>query len=227
MRLRKVYYTIGNIGRFLSLRFSITLKNNKGDFCVASGFEGEYLQIKNLYPTLTLTVMDEVKDYDNRRWSPEKSVGFSRFTGVNFVTRSRKLIEDFVAYDNLFQYVQGRLTVDQNIAKSISFVTSAEFDRKLMVMPVVGKDPQYNELYEGVIIMIGNVSNNVTLTYDEFVSLVEYMDRLDYDGLAIKLLNTALSIDDVKAIQDGNSTQSTSSPEKVDWVDKPNTIPKL
>lgn len=173
--------------------------------------------------------MDEVRD-DKRRWKPERSLSFSRFTSTMFVDKARTFIEKFVDEKQLFRSIDGKLVVDKTIAQRISFISYAEFDTRFLVLPVVGKDKTTNQPYEGVAICIRDMSNYIVLSYDEFVSFVKYLDGFDFDIMALTLLNTAIMSQGVDVLS-GNSvvlgTSNTESEYSTPAVDRKPTIPKL
>lgn len=140
-----------------------------------------------------MTIADDVRD-DKRRWKPEKSLAFSKFTSIPFVGKSNAFLRKFVEEKQLFKIVDGKLMVDNGIAKNIAFHADAEFDTRVLVFPVVGKDQQTNLLYEGVAVCIRDLSNHVIFTYEEFVKFVKYLDKFDFDMMALTLLNTALAV---------------------------------
>lgn len=221
--MRKISYTIGYVGRSY-FKFGINLKNKMGEFCMSNDVN-DSLKISNLFPTLTLTISDEVRD-SSSGWSLDKTLSFSRFTGARFVERGKQFIEDFKR-DDLFMYRNNVLVMNKEIANQISFVEVADFERQVKVIPAIHKDSQTNQLFEAIVLMIGNVSNYVIYSYDEFISIIKFMETFDYDGLAIKLLNLAITVNGFNRTANGELIADNSKPDSVNWVDKPKTVPDL
>lgn len=186
---------------------------------------GDAFDVRNLYPTLTLTAIDEVRD-DKRKWKPERNLAFSRFTSIGFVAKARPFLRKFVEEGKLFQYVDTVLTVDHEVAKKIAFTALAEFETRILVLPVVGKDQHTNQLYEGVAICIRDMSNHVVLTYEEFASFVKYLSEFNFDMMALSLLNVAVSANGATNME---NSSIVLAPNNTDYiapiVTKRNTIP--
>lgn len=225
--MRRVSYSIGYITRYIRLSFSIQLRDKMNKSAVNQ--YNETLVIGNLYPSLTLSIQDELRDDSYRQWSLDKMISFSRFTSQRFVNESEEFIRRYKEED-LFRYRNQELLINQQLADSMAFVEMGEWEKQIYVVPTKGKDAGTGAIFEGVKIMISNISNEATLSFFEFQGLIDYMKNFDFDGMALKLLNSAL-------ILSGNSSsiltndvvmgQNTTQSENVMWVDKPNTIPKL
>jgi hypothetical protein len=190
----------------------------------------ETLVIGNLYPSLILTIQDELKDDSSYQWTLDKTISFSRFTSQRFVHEAEIMIGRYKTED-LFVYRNKELLINQQLAENMGFVEMGEWGKQIFVVPTKGKDAEAGMIFEGVKIMIGNISNEAILSFFEFQSLVDYMKDFDFDGMALKLLNTALIVSggnsplingDIVTGQNVVQTEQVSS-----WVDKPNTIPKL
>ena len=188
---------------------------------------GDIFDVRNLYPTLTLVTTDEVRD-DKRRWKPERNISFSRFTSIQFVVKAKRFINRFTREQQLFRYIDGVLTVDNDLAKTIAFIGFAEFDTRVLVLPVVGKDQQTNQAYEGVAICVRDLSNHVVLTYDEFVSFIMYIDKFDFDRMALSLLNAAISSNGATNMANNSIVSQPSDTDTTGpIVVKKTTIPEL
>ena len=89
-----------------------------------------------------------------------------------------------------------------------------------MLLPSVVEDPENHVQYEGITFMINELSNYAKITYQEFESMVEYIDRLDFDSLAIQLVNTALLMRSSKPIAETSliekSEEVTELPEEIE-----------
>lgn len=174
------------------MRFSLTLKSSKGEFCIGIDPSGNALDVRNLYPTLTLNIADEVRD-DKRRWKPERAMSVSNFTALRFVREAKRFLRQFTENKDLFKYVDGVLSVDTDLANKLAVTTVVDFETRVALLAVVGKDPDTGLRYEGIALCIRNISNHTVFTYDELVSLVQYIEKFDFDVMGLKLLNIALS----------------------------------
>jgi hypothetical protein len=190
----------------------------------------ETLVVGNLYPSLTLTIQDEVKDDSTTyQWTPDKMITFSRFTAQRFVHEAEIMIERYKKED-LFVYRNNELLINQKLAEDMGFVEMGEWDKQIFVVPTKGKDAGTGMIFEGVKIMIANVSNEAVLSFFEFQSLVDYIKNFDFDGMALKLLNTALIVsgsNNSPIVTGDTFIGPPAQTEQVSWVEKPNTIPKL
>lgn len=225
--MRKVSYSIGAINQNASLRFSISLKTQKSDFCVTTNASGDTMNIRNLYPSLSLIVTDEIRDTKGWNSSFDKTVSWSRFTGPRYVSRAKKFINDFISINELFRYQSGELILNMDLAKEISFTEVAEFERRVMTIPVIGKDLSMNQKYEGVGVFIGNMSNYVIFTYDEYLTLVNYLDDFRYDEMALQLLNVAIATKGALELEAGGLSNEPKNQDLTKWIDRPKTIPNL
>lgn len=190
----KVTYSLGRINRYVNLKFSITLRNSKGvDNVKRSNMNGnQYLFINGLYPSLTIELSDELKDDSTRIWSTNRLVNLSKFTAIAFVKSGRFLLEKFKSLKNLFGYQDDVLLANKDLAWENREIIQADYGKVIMLLPSVVEDPDNHVQYEGITFMINELSNYAKITYQEFESMVEYIDRLDFDSLAIQLVNTAL-----------------------------------
>lgn len=199
----KVTYSIGRINRYINLKFSITLRNSKGiDSIRKSIYNGnQYLFINGLYPSLTIELIDEVKDMSTKIWTTNRSVSLNRFNAIIFVDYARSLLSKFCELRNLFGYDENkRLIVNKDLAWENRKVIQTEYGKTIMLLPSVVEDRDTHIQYEGVTFMINELSNYAMLTYQEFESMVNYIDRIDFDSLAIQLVNAALLMRSNKAI---------------------------
>lgn len=185
------------------------------------------MNIRNLYPSLSLIVTDEIRDTRGWNSSFDKTVSWSRFTGPRYVSKARKFINEFVSINELFQYQSGELILNMELAKQMSFTEVVEFERRIMTIPVIGKDLSMNQKYEGVGMFIGNMSNYVIFTYDEYVSLVDYLDNFRYDEMALQLLNVAIATKGVVELDAGALAGEPKKQDSTKWIDRPKTIPDL
>lgn len=224
--MKKLYYELGKISRYISLRFAITTKTARG-FCIAPCMNDDAIEVRNLYPTLTVITTDEIRD-ESRRWTPERNFSLSRFTSVLFVKKAKTFIRRYVEEQKLFRYVDGVLTVDKDIARKIAFKADVEFNTRILVLPVVAKDQEIGQLYEGVAICVRDMSNHTIMTYDEFVVFVEYVDKFHFDLMAIKLLTLAIATYGLQKVTGTNNLVQAPDQSLPPIVEREEpTIPKL
>lgn len=190
----KVTYSLGRLNRYVNLKFSITLRNSKGvDSIKRSNMNGnQYLFIGGLYPTLTIELSDELKDNNTRIWSTGRLVGLSKFNTIIFVKSGRILLEKFKSIKDLFGYQDGLLLVNKDLAWNNREIIQADYGKVIMLLPSVVEEPDSHAQYEGITFMINELSNYAKITYQEFESMINYIDKLDFDSLGIQLVNTAL-----------------------------------
>ena len=193
-KMYKVTYSLGRVNRYVNLKFSVTLRSSKGvDSVKRSNMYGnQYLFITGLYPTLTIELSDELKDENTRIWSTGRLVNLSKLTAITFVKSGRLLLEKFKSLKNLFGYQDGVLLANKDLAWENREVIQAEYGKAIMLLPSVVEDQDSHVQYEGITFMINELSNYAKITYQEFESMVDYIDKLDFDSLGIQLLNTAL-----------------------------------
>ena len=200
----KVTYSLGRINRYVNLKFSITLRNTKGiDSVKRSNMNGnQYLFIGGLYPTLTIELSDELKDDNARIWSTGRLVGLNKFNAIIFVKSGRILLEKFKSLKNLFGYRDGVLLANKDLAWENREIIQADYGKVIMLLPSVVEESDSHVQYEGITFMINELSNYAKITYQEFESMIDYIDRLDFDSLAIQLVNTALLMRSSKPVAD-------------------------
>lgn len=198
----KVTYSLGRINRYVNLKFSIVLRSSKGiDNVKRSNMGGnQYLFIGGLYPTLTIELSDELRDESTRIWSTNRLVGLSKFTTNTFVKSSRVLLEKFKSLKNLFGYRDGVLLANKDLAWENREIIQAEYGKVIMIIPSVVEEPDSHVQYEGITFIINELSNYAKITYQEFESMIEYIDKVDFDSLAIQLVNSALLMRSSKPI---------------------------
>lgn len=190
----KVTYSLGRINRYVNLKFSVTLRNSKGvDSVKRSNMNGnQYLFITGLYPALTIELSDELRDEGTRIWNTGRLVSLNKFNTITFVKSSKILLEKFKSLKNLFGYQDSVLLVNKDLAWNNREIMQADYGKVIMLLPSVVEDPDNHIQYEGIAFMINELSNYAKITYQEFESMVCYIDKLDFDSLAIQLVNTAL-----------------------------------
>lgn len=159
----------------------------------------------------------------------ERQICLSRFTCARFIELGKGLLRSFHTEKNLFYYESnGSLAVNNEIAGKIAFEGIADFDRHYAARPILGKDQGTGASFEGIILFFGNISYNVILTYDEFVSLLKYLDKFDFDGMALKLLSVGLAASTGGTIKAPPVTEPTTTPETGTWSpEKQGIMPKI
>ena len=221
-KMYKVTYSLGRINRYVNLKFSITLRNTKGiDSVKRSNMNGnQYLFITGLYPSLTIELSDELKDESTRIWNTNRLVSLSKFNTITFVKSARILLSKFKSLKNLFGYQDGELLANKDLAWENREIIQGDYGKVIMLLPSVVEDPDNHVQYEGITFMINELSNYAKITYQEFESMVEYIDRLDFDSLAIQLVNTALLMRSSKPIAETSliekSEEVTELPEEIE-----------
>ena len=190
----KVTYSIGRVNRYINLKFSIILRSSKGiDSLRKENFNGnQYLFLNGLYPSLTIELIDEVRDMNARTWSTGRLVSFNKFQANIFVEYGKSLMNKFTKLKDLFGYDDKKLIVNKDLAWENREVIQTDYGKTIMLLPAVVRDTDSSVEYEGVSFMINELSNYALLTYEEFKSMLFYIERLDFDSLAIQLVNTAL-----------------------------------
>ena len=208
----KVTYHLGRINKYVVLKFHVTLRSNKGiDSVQRRNYAGnEYVSIMGLYPSLTIEIIDEVKDASTQIWSTQRSVLLNRAGISRFIERSYELIEEFKTRKDLFMYEDKSLIVNKDAAWELRKVIPTEFGKTIMLVPLVVEDQESHVQYEGLSFMINELSNYALFTYDEYVDMIRYIDKLDFDGLGIHLLNTALLMQTLK--KSGNNIGVITGP---------------
>lgn len=190
----KVTYSLGYINRYVNLKFSVVLKNAKGiDMIRQSIFNGnQYLLISNLYPALVIELTDETKDEGSKLWNSGRSVQLNKFIARVFVRSGRELLEKFKTLKDLFGYEESVLIVNKDLAWENRVVIQCEYGKVILLVPSVVEDMDNHVQYEGLTLMINEMSNYGKFTYQEFESLMDYLDHFDFDGIGLQLLTTAL-----------------------------------
>lgn len=169
----------------------------------------QYLLINGLYPTLTIELSDELKDDSTRIWSTSRLVGLSKLNAILFVKTGKTLLEKFKTLKDLFGYQDGVLLVNKDLAWENREILQADYGKVIMLLPSVVDDPDNHIKYEGISFMINELSNYAKITYEEFESMVGYIEKLDFDSLAIQLVNMALLMRSNQPVAQPTTIQQT------------------
>lgn len=197
------------------------IRSNKGVDCLTSKlFNGnQYLSVNNPYASLTIELSEEGKDMYSSIWSSARVVSLNKFLTKTFVRRSRDLLEKFKTIKELFAYEDNVLMVNKDLAWENREVIPTEYGKVVMLLPTVVEDYDTHAQYEGITLMINEISNYGKLTYQEFEAMVDYLDTLDFDTLALQLINIALMMKEKKTAEDIITKDDTPEvPENIQFV---------
>lgn len=179
------------VNRCLRLRVCVIYKDklNKEKISKTNFNGNDYLTIKT-YPYLSLEISNETERKET--WNYQKTINLDRFGMFKFVDSTKPLIESFTKEKGLFFYdMNKRLHVNKELANKNSITISLSFSRSIWLSPIVVRDRDSNIEMEGIVMCFDSIANYVTLTYDEFRFLVDYVEKLDLESIGLQLITFA------------------------------------
>lgn len=198
--MRKMTYWLYRVNKNVTLKFNILLNysnpkaGKKPQSTVSNNFfQGEYYgKISFLHPTLTIALSDDVRDESARTYSINRTAEFGRITLLRFIKEAKQFTKCFEEEKDLFVYEDGKLIVNKDLAKKNRVILHSEFNKNILLSPAVVRDEDSHAEYEGIIFMIHDPSNYAFFTYFEFCEMLEYLERLDFDVMALQLLQVSM-----------------------------------
>lgn len=179
------------VTKHLKLKFGIILKGDTpNEFPIVSTFEkdgNQYLTIKP-YPFITV----DISNKKDRPWTPNQSFTISGMSKYLFTKRLREIRLDLMNDKELFFTRDGKLYVNQELAKKHAKPVPVGKGKTCLFIPIVVEDESSGDQYEGVSMMINSPENYSNFTFEEMEFLIDYLERLDLDSLTINFLNFVL-----------------------------------
>lgn len=224
--MQTIIYYLGKINRFVSMKFRVVTRNNRNmDSVQRKRYGGnDCIMVSGTYPSITIDIADEVKEQGNG-WNLNKTVSMNKFSSYRFTTRGEELLSKMKKIEDLYVYDNGKLTVNKEIAWKIRVTVQMDYGKVVMLLPVVIRDEEDGQLYEGISFMINEIGNYALITYEEFSYMVHYIKHFDFDILAMQLINTGLLIrggnggkELLKAIPSVNTYMTVEQPPQEDYA---------
>lgn len=183
---------IQKINRGVSLKFSIVIKNDSADpklqTISTSLFNGNLYTRLSPYPNLIIDLGNELRERGGT-WNANSQILLDPLHAYRFAKRGRSLLKSFVERKDLFLYEGNVLTLNQTAAKECEVVIPCEFSKTTYIKPVVIRDYDMNVECEGVMLMVNDVSNFATLSFEEFEFLIYTIGRLDFASTTASIMN--------------------------------------
>ena len=204
------------------MRFRVVRKSSKNINTIQRKAYGgnEHIMISGTYPSLIIDIIDEVKEGGNR-WSPNKTVSLSHYSAYRLVTYGERLLEKMKEIQELYVYENGKLIIDRDLAWSIRVPISVDYGKTILLLPVVVRDENEGKSYEGISFVINEISSYALLTYDEFAYMLYFIKHLNFDTLAMQLINLSVLVQMGKNINRGEFIQELPSVNNVQMVERP------
>lgn len=176
------------ITKTLQLKFGIILKgNDPKERPIISDFEmnGNYYTNITPYPFITV----DISRGKGEPWNPNMSFTLRGMSKYLFTKRLRELRSDMIKEKDLFFMYGGKLCLNPELAKAHRKLVQTGNGKTCMLIPVVIDEPETNEQYEGVSIMVNSPENYSNITFEELEFLVDYLERLDMENMTLNFLN--------------------------------------
>lgn len=233
---------IGNVNKNLKITFNLVIigdsdnnqkfNNNTKTINKFTFNNSEYLKF-HPRPFLTL----DISRYQNNQkiYDPGCQVNINRRNLFTFIQRIKLMIDNFKEQD-LFFIKNKQLQLNKEKAISLSQVIRTNDKAICLMHSVISDEERVDIQYEGIILMINNVSNSVLITYDELLYMYYLLTKVDMEVLSMELINAYLltekNLGDI--IKTDNITKTISevvecepSITTLPKIQKPNTIPDI
>lgn len=215
----KVSTHLGKVNDYLSMKFSITIRNEKDvkesrQLITENAFEfqgKDYLKY-NLYPVVSLEIQSDTDKHEV--FNASNICQLNSKDIFAFTTKGKKLLSQFYKVKNLFVYRGKELVLNKEIADKIQEVVVTKY-ANILLRPIVVTEAKTNEQYEGICMMFRQYANYVMMTIDEFTYLVHKLDKMDLDMFALLLYNTAMTTKKISETTPG--TQYLPGNNQTQW----------
>lgn len=186
--MQRINYFLQKINQFIALKLSITIDNSDINPVKRSinqfMFKGSLYTNISIYPRLIIEFRE--MDGEKKVFSTNNYVSLSPLTAFRFCRVGRELLQRFMIKD-LFIYQGKRLVLNQDLAAKLSKPFPAD-GKKIMFRPIVVQDYTRGIECEGVCMMINEMSNFATMTFEEFTFLLDTIRKLDFNSMGLELL---------------------------------------
>ena len=222
--MQKVNLDLGWLNRMLRMKFTITLKTSADkDAITKFAINGDqYLRVSP-YPNFVLEIKEPIER--QQIWTSNKSVSFDKFSAYRFVKYGKHLVETIKKTEDLYYFDEsGVLTLNKQLAEKIRDPIRLTY-KTLLLVPSIVEDDGDHRLYEGVCMMINDPSNYAMLTIDEFEFLLDYMEKFNFDMVAVQLINTYLLTKDMDVSELKDQAPQVTKPSAIfgPTVEEPKT----
>jgi hypothetical protein len=187
--LYRIIYEYGKINSELKLSFGILHNTEKAlnlhgiDICRISEMPDATTIRLHPAPFLILGFKTPSRNVKNSF----SAFTLNRFGKFNFTQAMKKMCRDFVANRDLYFYYNKELRINDVVARKIisSFKIGDKFI-KLEPAIIANDDIQ---AHEGILLSVNTDSNYCTLTFAEMEYLINVLDSINLDLMALHLLN--------------------------------------
>lgn len=230
----KVNLELGKINKYMKMKFGVVIKSEQQHMQLMNKFSisgNTYFKV-NPYPTVTIEISSNVDR--NEAWNTNRSITLNKMSRFQFIKRLKTIIHSFTEIKSLFYYQDGKLCIEKSIAENIRDMVKVS-QKTCLFMPAVIEDEETKEQFEGVVLMINSPDNYCYLTFEELEYLCDTLERLDFDTLALQLINLISNYDnkiEEETIKPTNriETQETEEVETtipIQPLPVENTIPEI
>ena len=193
--MHKTILDLGNINKILKLKFNLMIDDDqffkqavsKQDTRTIQSFMmggSEYLK---LYPHPYVSIDISRSSDKGDSWNSNLVANLSR-ASIYIMQKKLKIMLDGFRIQNLFYKQNGRLLLNQDVAKSRAQIVKTSNKAIAIVYAVVPDDDNKEIEYEGISLMINSLDNFCYLTYEELEYFIRVLENINLNSLALQAI---------------------------------------
>lgn len=211
-----VKYTAWMISQKLKLEVRISI-DDKGGLWKSTFGDGSTTAL-NYFPNLSLTITRPTEEGKRAQWNPNDILSMNKYNYPIFL-EYLKTMQENMKIPELYSYVGKRLELDDKTADKVRMVFKIG-NTTLELSAVIIQTDDENRV-EGIKIKFNNETSTVSLTLNEFHSLIHNIEHLDVDTLCMLMFINYVKQPERPA----NFTPATLNTTNVDILPKADDLP--
>jgi hypothetical protein len=136
-----------------------------------------------LHPYITL---DMSKELFKTKLEKNFSINFSGMNKYTLLKNMKFVMKSFASDVDVFYRMHGKLCVDIEKAKKYQIVSLGNNGKQIRFEPSLVEYQE--EFFEGVLIAIGDYSNSIQVTFEEFEYMINVISNLQMQQLALQIV---------------------------------------
>ena len=190
----RISYELGRINDTLGLSVAVIYHDDSNKPKVTKNtWNGNTTMSVKIYPYFVLRFYSS--DEREEKYNKNRTQNINRLDAFHLIIQGRELMSRFRKAGELFQYMDGHLVVNKDLAKKISTIVNLKDGRKLLIQPIVVPDRETGSEFEGFVIFSNSYDVYALLTFDEFSFLLYTIEKTNIDSLSMQLIIYAESVE--------------------------------
>ena len=195
--MTKASIEISRINAQIKVKFALIIddpldQNNQNKMIKTFSRSGNDYIIFSPHPFVTIDIGGSSKNKNNADWDPYNSINITQ-QYLHFLISALKDVLSQFTIENLFFYDKGKLILNKDVSRKIlkKIIINNKY---LIISPIVVYDDASQSDFEGIALMINDVSHYATMTVQEAEYLLSVLEHINMPELAMMLHISASNI---------------------------------